>query len=79
VEITLQTILMLFLGGGGTVFGPVIAAIFLTLTSEMLWSKFVFLHTGILGIILVFVILFLPEGIVPWMQDKKILPYSRRL
>lgn len=79
VEITLQTILMLFLGGGGTVFGPVIAAIFLTLTSEILWSKFVFLHTGILGIILVFVILFLPEGIVPWMQDRKIIPYSRRL
>jgi branched-chain amino acid transport system permease protein len=79
VEITLQTILMLFLGGGGTVFGPVIAAVFLTLTSELLWSKFIFLHSGILGIILVLVILFLPEGIVPWLQDKKILPYTRKL
>ena len=79
VEITLQSILMLFLGGGGTVFGPVIAAIFLTLTSELLWAKFILLHTGILGIILVFVILFLPAGIVPWLQDRKILPYTRRL
>jgi len=79
VEITLQAILMLFLGGGGTVFGPVFAAIFLTLVSELLWSKFIFLHTGILGIVLVLVILFLPEGIIPWLQDKKLLPLSRRL
>jgi len=79
VEITLQTILMLNLGGGGTVFGPVFAAIFLTLVSELLWSKFVFLHTGILGIVLVLVILFLPEGVVPWLQDRKLLPFSRKL
>lgn len=79
VEVTLQAILMLFLGGGGTVFGPVVAAIFLTLTSELLWSKFILLHSGIFGIILVLVILFLPEGIVPWLQDKKILPYTRKL
>ncbi len=79
VEITLQTILMLNLGGGGTVFGPVFAAIFLTLVSELLWSKFVFLHTGILGIVLVLVILFLPEGVFPWLQDRKLLPFSRKL
>ncbi len=79
VEITLQAILMLILGGGGTVFGPVLAAILLSVISEILWSKFVFLHTGILGVVLVFVVLFLPEGIVPWLQDKRILPYSRRL
>ena len=79
VEITLQTILMLILGGGGTVFGPVFAAIFLTLVSELLWSKFVFLHTGILGIVLVLVILFLPEGIVPWLQDRKWLPLTRKI
>ena len=79
VEITLQTILMLNLGGGGTVFGPVFAAVFLTLVSELLWSKFVFLHTGILGIVLVLVILFLPEGVFPWLQDRKLLPFSRKL
>jgi branched-chain amino acid transport system permease protein len=79
VEITLQTILMLNLGGGGTVIGPVFAAISLTLVSELLWSKFVFLHTGILGIVLVLVILFLPEGVVPWLQDRKLLPFSRKL
>jgi branched-chain amino acid transport system permease protein len=79
VEITLQTILILILGGGGTVFGPVFAAFFITLVSELLWSKFIFLHTGILGIVLVLVILFLPEGIVPWLQDRKILPFTRRL
>jgi branched-chain amino acid transport system permease protein len=79
VEITLQTILILILGGGGTVFGPVFAAFFITLVSELLWSKFIFLHTGILGIVLVLVILFLPEGIVPWLQDRKILPFTRSL
>ncbi len=79
VEITLQSILMLILGGGGSVFGPVFAAIFLTMVSELLWSKFVFLHTGILGIVLVLVILFLPEGVVPWLQDRKWLPLTRRI
>ena len=79
VEITLQTILMLNLGGGGTVLGPVFAAIFLTLVAELLWSKFVFLHTGLLGIVLVLVILFLPQGIVPWLQDRRLLPFSRKL
>lgn len=79
IGVTLQTLLMLFLGGGGTVFGPVFGAVLFTLISELLWSKFVFLHTGIFGIILVLVILFLPEGIVPWLQDKGLLPYTRKL
>ena len=69
LEIALVPIVMAMLGGSGTVTGPIIGACFLTMIQEVIWTKLPYLHMTIYGTILVFVGLFMPEGIV---KNKKI-------
>jgi branched-chain amino acid transport system permease protein len=55
---------ILLIGGAGTVFGPVIGAFILETISELVWSRFINLHLGILGLIIILVVLFMPRGII---------------
>jgi branched-chain amino acid transport system permease protein len=55
---------IILIGGAGTVFGPVIGAFILETISELVWSRFINLHLGILGTIIILVVLFMPRGIV---------------
>jgi branched-chain amino acid transport system permease protein len=55
---------MMLLGGGGTVLGPVLGATALELISELVWGEFLTIHMLILGSIIIFVILFMPSGIM---------------
>jgi branched-chain amino acid transport system permease protein len=55
---------ILLIGGAGTVFGPVIGAFILETISELVWSRFINLHLGILGLIIIMVVLFMPRGII---------------
>ena len=52
------------LGGRGTVLGPIIGAFFIELISEVVWGEFLELHFLILGLILVFVVVFAPKGLM---------------
>jgi len=61
---TIQMVIMTLLGGMGTVWGPVIGAAFLTLVAEFLGAKFVYDYLTILGLVIIFVILALPRGIM---------------
>lgn len=54
---------MILLGGAGTVIGPMFGAFILELISEIIWSKFIAIHGMVLGLLIVFIILFLPKGI----------------
>jgi branched-chain amino acid transport system permease protein len=56
--------IMVLLGGVGTVFGPVIGAFFLELISELVWGQFLELHLGVLGFIIIVVVIFIPKGIM---------------
>lgn len=76
---TLTPIVMATFGGLGTVSGPVVGAVLFTAISETLWARFLFLHLIIFGVVLIFIILFMPQGIIPWLQDKRILPRARWL
>ncbi len=76
---TLIPIVMATFGGLGTVSGPVVGAVLFTIISEIVWAKFLFFHLLIFGIVLIFIILFMPQGIIPWLQDKRILPRARWL
>jgi branched-chain amino acid transport system permease protein len=70
--LSFQAIMMVLLGGSGTILGPVIGACLFTVTSELFRYAIVFeaLHAIAFGILLVFIVLFIPEGIVGWFNRK---------
>ncbi|MFN8534075.1 MAG: branched-chain amino acid ABC transporter permease [Dehalococcoidia bacterium] len=76
IRFTVYAIAMTMFGGGGTILGPVIGAIILTFISERLWVDLPFLHTAIFGLIIMFVLLFMPGGLIALAQRLG-LPRSR--
>lgn len=70
VLITMRMIIMAFLGGAGTLLGPIIGASFLAAVEEVLWAEFKYSYLIIVGFIVVFVVLVLPRGIVGLVKEK---------
>ena len=68
IDYTLQMIIATIIGGPGTIFGPCIGAAIYQLLSTYLWSTFRQLHPTFLGAIIIFFILFLPLGLLQWVQ-----------
>lgn len=71
---SIKAIVMVLLGGAGSVFGPLFgAAIFLSL-EELVWRNYLEVHTGVLGLLIVLLVLFLPKGLSslrrPWRTGK---------
>ena len=64
VEYTLQTIIACVIGGTGTVWGPLLGAAVYQLLSTYVWSHFLELHPTVLGVIIVFFVVFLPRGLM---------------
>ena len=62
-------IVMVILGGSGTVAGPVLGAVILTAINETLWSRFPKCTPSSSGGI-VLVVLFLPRGLL-WLLDVR--------
>ena len=62
--LNIQMIVMVLLGGSGTMWGPVIGAGIVMGSRELFWANFPALHPTLLGVLLVVVIFYLPEGIV---------------
>ena len=54
---------MVLLGGIGTVTGPIIGSVFYLFFEQTFWNYFLTFNTGLLGIIIVLLILFMPNGI----------------
>jgi branched-chain amino acid transport system permease protein len=63
-EIALMPLAMAMLGGSGVIIGPVIGAIFLFIVEETLWTRMAYLHTAAYGLVILFVGLFMPGGLV---------------
>lgn len=64
LEIALSPIVMAMLGGTGTILGPFLGVVFLTLVQEVLWTEVPYLHLTMYGVIMVLVGLFMPGGLV---------------
>lgn len=62
-NLSILIIAMVLVGGGGTVYGPVIGTILISAISELFWNRFLTLHQGFMGMILILIILFIPKGI----------------
>jgi branched-chain amino acid transport system permease protein len=63
-NVAFAPVIMAMLGGTGTVLGPVIGAIFLTIIEEALWSHVGYLQLTMYGIALVCVGIFMPGGLM---------------
>lgn len=61
---TIEIPVMVMLGGMGTIFGPLIGSTFYVILKELVWANFINWHSGILGLIVVGVIYFLPSGVI---------------
>lgn len=63
ILLSVKPLVMVLVGGLGTLFGPVIgAAVFLGL-EEAVWRSFLTIHAAVLGALIVALILFLPNGL----------------
>lgn len=64
VVISVTMLVMVILGGSGTLWGPVVGAVILMVLTEFLWSRFLELHAAFLGTVIILVVLFIPDGLV---------------
>ncbi len=64
VNKTVQMVIMTLLGGMGTLLGPIVGASLLTIISEILGTVFVEYYLIMVGAIIVFIILLMPQGVV---------------
>ncbi len=65
---TLDPLLITFLGGVGTVWGPVVGAVFFFVLQEVLAFRFGELHLLIFGVIFVIIVIALPGGFMEAMR-----------
>lgn len=70
VLMTVEMIIMAFLGGAGTVLGPIVGASFLHILYEFLWSHFVYSYLIIVGFVIVLIVLFMPQGILGLIKKR---------
>jgi len=61
---SVKPIVMVLLGGVGSVFGPLLGAAAYLLLEEMVWRNYLSIHTGVLGLLVVLLVLFLPRGLL---------------
>jgi branched-chain amino acid transport system permease protein len=70
VDITVLMVVMVVIGGSGTVVGPVIGAVALQFLSEWLRTNYTDLHTFIFGAIIVVAVVLLPMGLVSFTRES---------
>jgi branched-chain amino acid transport system permease protein len=63
IMFSIKAIVMVLLGGAGTLLGPLLGAVAFLALDELVWRNFLTLHTGILGVLIILLILFLPMGL----------------
>lgn len=69
VTISVAMILMAFLGGAGTILGPILGAIIIEYLDQYTSVTFTTFHGPLLGLLIVLVTIFLPQGLVRLIQE----------
>lgn len=79
LHMSIEALVMVMLGGQGTVFGPMLGAVtYQGLRGYLLTSPiFKSLHLAVSGVFLLVIILFIPAGVVGWIRNR--IPLTRRL
>lgn len=63
-------VLMAILGGKGTLWGPVLGAVVFHVTQEVLWTHLLGWQRVALGLIIVAIVVFFPQGILGWARER---------
>lgn len=63
-------VLMAILGGKGTLWGPVIGAIVFQITKEFFWTYLLGWQRVALGLLIVIIVVFFPQGILGWFRSR---------
>jgi branched-chain amino acid transport system permease protein len=69
VGITVLMVVMVVIGGFGTVFGPVLGAVVIAFASEWLRQNYTGIHTFILGGLIIVAVILLPQGFSTYLRD----------
>jgi branched-chain amino acid transport system permease protein len=64
ILLTIKVPVMVLLGGAGTLFGPIVGAVAFQLLEEKIWSSFLEVHAGVLGLVIVLLVFVLPGGLL---------------
>lgn len=73
-EWTFDPVMMTYIGGTGTIIGPIIGAVFFVGLKQLLVWNVGEYHLIIFGILFILIVLFLPGGLVEaWQKVKKVL------
>jgi branched-chain amino acid transport system permease protein len=74
---TFDAVLISFIGGVGTLHGPILGALFYVILKEVLALRLVELHLLIFGVLFILVVLFLPGGLVEaWSRARRLIGRS---
>jgi branched-chain amino acid transport system permease protein len=71
VDITVLMVVMVVIGGSGTVLGPLLGAVILQFLSEWLRRNYTDVHTLILGAIIIIAVVLLPQGLVNYVREAR--------
>nr|VFK26649.1 MAG: amino acid/amide ABC transporter membrane protein 2, HAAT family [Candidatus Kentron sp. MB]VFK31622.1 MAG: amino acid/amide ABC transporter membrane protein 2, HAAT family [Candidatus Kentron sp. MB]VFK75869.1 MAG: amino acid/amide ABC transporter membrane protein 2, HAAT family [Candidatus Kentron sp. MB] len=69
--LNLQMIVIVLLGGSGTVWGPVLGAVIIMGSREFMWAEFPAAHLALLGILVIIVVFYMPKGILGLVNQRK--------
>jgi len=70
-EMGVFMVLMTILGGKGTMWGPIIGASLFHIFKESFWSFFLGWQYIALGVLIILIVIYLPEGIMGYLREKK--------
>lgn len=70
MTIAIKAFVMFLLGGAGSILGPVAGAFFIEGISTFAWSYLLNFHIGTLGLIIIMVVIFMPKGFIPFLQER---------
>lgn len=72
INMSFQVVILAVFGGIVTIYGPVAAAFVLLPILELLrnWPQVEQFRTLVFALIVLFILLYMPEGLFPWLRDK---------
>lgn len=73
----LTTIAMVLFGGMGTVLGPLVGGVVLSVLYELLWARFPEIYLGMVGIVIAAVVLLMPRGVMALLTRRGWFPAGR--
>ena len=77
---TFDAVLMSFIGGIGTVHGPVLGALFYVILKEILAVQWVEFHLIVFGVLFILVVLYSPGGLIEaWQRASRVFLRHRRM